>query len=425
MKQRWCTRLTLALTVATTLTLVPLSPAEAGRPVTGTQALVDWNVIALRTTAAAPFDPPLEARNLALVHTAIYDAVNSIRGRYRPYAVRVPVRKDASVVAAIAAAAHRTLVALYPTQAGALDQSYEESLAAVPDDRRESAGVRTGEVAAEELLELRSADHSSDGVSYTPGTGPGAWVPTPPAFRSALDPGWGLVTPYFLRSGSQLRPGAPPALASATYLRDFDEIKAIGSASSTTRTAHETEVARFWVATAPQVWNQAAQQLALDERLGVSRTARLFALLNATGADAFIASWDAKFAYGQWRPVTAISAADADGNEATAPDPDWTPLLVTPPFPDYPAGHTTYAGTAETVLASVFGGRTKSFTLRSATAPGVELTYTSFAAVAAGVVEARVWGGIHWRTSSEVGRLLGQRVARYALRHALQPVRNH
>jgi len=247
-------------------------------------------------------------------------------------------------------------------------------------------------------------------------------VPTPPAFRAALDPGWGLVTPYFLRSGSQFRPGPPPALTSAAYRRDFDEIKAIGSATSTTRTPRQTDIARFWVATAPQVWNQAAQQLTLQRGLGVTPAARLFALLNAAGADAFIAAWDAKFTYGEWRPVTAIRAADTDGNADTAPDPAWAPLLVTPPFPDYPAGHTTYAGAAETVLTSVFGDHPGAFTLRSATAPGVELTYTSFAAVAADVVDARVWGGIHWRTSSEMGRSLGQKVGGYAVAHDLQPL---
>jgi membrane-associated phospholipid phosphatase len=409
------------------LGLVALGPAQAGRrapaPTLETQALVDWNVIALRTTAAAPFDPPLESRNLALVQTAVYDAVDSIRNRFRPYAVRVQSAPRASVVAALASAAHRTLVTLYPAQAGALDQAYQAALAAVPDGDAESEGVRTGEAAAGALLALRSVDHAADSVAYTPGSGPGAWVPTPPAFKAALDPGWGRVTPYFLRSGSQFRPGPPPELTSEDYRRDFDEIKEIGSATSTTRTPHQTDVARFWVSTAPQIWNQAAQQLTLQRGLGVTPAARLFALLNAAGADAFIAAWDAKFTYGEWRPVTAIRAADTDGNPDTSPDPAWTPLLTTPPFPDYPAGHTTYAGVAETVLTSVFGERPGTFTLRSATAPGVELSYTSFAAAAAEVVDARIWGGIHWRTSSEVGRTLGRQVALYALATALQPGR--
>ena len=256
---------------------------------------------------------------------------------------------------------------------------------------------------------MRASDHSGDAVAFTPGSGPGAWVPTAPAFRPALDPGWGHVTPYLLRSGSQLRPGPPPALTSAAYARDLDEIRQVGAATSTTRTPEQTDLARFWVSTAPQIWNQAAQQLAIAHDVGVRQAARVFALLNAAGADAFIAAWDAKFTYGQWRPVTAI--------QATA-DPAWTPLLVTPPFPDYPAGHTTYAGAAETVLTGLLGARPGPFTLRSATAPGVELAYTSFSDVAAGVVDARVWGGIHWRTSAEAGRALGRRIGRYGLTHA-------
>ena len=419
MNSRLATRLGFTLcAAAAALGLVALAPAEAGRggsaPTLETRALVDWNVITLRTTAAAPFDPPLEARNVALVQAAVYDAVDSIRGRYRPYVVHVQAEPDASVVAAIAAASHEALKTLYPTQAAALDEAYQAALAAVPDGEAETAGVRVGETAAGALLAVRALDHSTDSVSYTPSGNDGTWVPTPPALKPALDPGWGRVTPFFLRSSSQFRPGPPPALTSTAYRRDFDEIREIGSATSATRTAHQTDVARFWVSTAPQVWNQAAQQLTLERGLGVSPAARLFALLNGAGADAFIAAWDAKFTYAQWRPVTAIRASA---------DAGWTPLLVTPPFPDYPAGHTTYAGTAETVLASVFGNHPGAFTLRSATAPGVELTYTSFADAAAEVVNARVWGGIHWRTSAEVGRTLGLQVGRYAVGHALQPAR--
>ena len=375
-------------------------PARAGQrgATRETQTVVEWNVTALRTTAAASFDPPLESRNLALVQVAVFDAVTATRARHR-----------ASPVAAAATAADRALLALYPAQAAALDEAYQASLATVPDGTAKLRGVAVGERAARTLLAIRASDHSGDVVAFTPGSGPGAWVPTPPAFRPALDPGWGRVTPYLLRSGSQFRPGPPPALTSVAYARDFDEIRQVGSAASTTRTPEQTDVARFWVSTAPQIWNRAAQQLAIAHGLGVWQAARLFALLNAAGADAFIAAWDAKFTYRQWRPVTAIQATV---------DPAWMPLLGTPPFPDYPAGHTTYAGAAETVLTGLLGARPGPFTLRSATAPGVELTYKSFADVAAGVVDARVWGGIHWRTSSETGRALGGQIGRYALARA-------
>jgi hypothetical protein len=401
----------LAIAVAAAATLAAPGLAQAGSRATTleTKTVVDWNATALRTTAAAPFDPPLESRNIALVQSAVFDAVSAIRGCHRT---------DASVVAAVATAAHHTLLALYPTEAAALDQAYEASLAKVPDGAARTRGGMVGEAAGRAQLAIRASDHSADTVPYMPASGPGAWVPTPPAFRPVLDPGWGHVTPFLLRSGSQFRPGPPPALTSPTYTRDFHEIKRVGSAMSADRRPEQTNLARFWVATAPQIWNQAAQQLAVSHGLGVSRAARLFALLNAAGADAFIASWDAKLTYNQWRPVTAIRAADTDGNRHTEADPAWTPLLLTPPFPDYPAGHTTYAGAAETILSSILGTHPGTFTLRSATAPGVELTYTSFGAVAADVVDARVWGGIHWRTSSEAGRTLGRRIAEYGLAHA-------
>jgi hypothetical protein len=265
-----------------------------------------------------------------------------------------------------------------------------------------------------------SADHSGDVVSYTPGSGPGAWIPTPPAFLPALDPGWGRVTPYLIRSGSQFRPGPPPALTSRAYARDFNELVSAGSAASAARTPGQTETARFWVPTGTQQWNQLVQQLATAKRLPADRAARAFALLNMAGSDAFVASWDAKYRYSQWRPVTAIRSADADGNPATTADPAWTPLLPTPPFPDYIAGHTTFAGAAEVVLTAIFGPAPGTLTLTSAVVPGVVHSYTSFRQVAAEVVDARVWAGIHWRTSATAGCHVGDEVGSYALFRAAQ-----
>ena len=270
------------------------------------------------------------------------------------------------------------------------------------------------------MLSLRSADHSGDVVRYAPGSGPGAWIPTPPAFLPALDPGWGQVTPYLIRSGSQFRPGPPPALTSRTYTRDFNELVSIGSAASTARTPGQTTTARFWAPTGTQEWNQLAQQLAIAKRLPADRAAWAFALLNMAGSDAFVASWDAKYRYSQWRPVTAIRSAGADGNPATTADPAWTPLLPTPPFPDYIAGHTTFAGAAEVVLTAIFGPAPGTLTLTSAAVPGVVHSYASFRQVAAEVVDARVWAGIHWRTSATAGRHVGGKVGIYALFRAPQ-----
>ena len=204
----------------------------------------------------------------------------------------------------------------------------------IPDGPGKTAGIEIGEDVAARILTLRASDGAAAAVDapYTPGDRPGDWNPTPPAFLPALDPGWGSVQPFFLRHASQFRPAPPPALNSCRYARDFNEIKAIGSIDSVTRSQDQTDLARFWIATAAQNWNPVAREVAVAQGLTLSQNARAFALLNLAGADAFIAAWDAKFAYSQWRPVTAIRAADADGNPATDADPLWTPLLVTPPL---------------------------------------------------------------------------------------------
>jgi hypothetical protein len=386
--------------------------------------VLDWNVTALQTTAAAVFNPPVEARNLGIVHAAMFDAVNSIAREFDAYAVELAPPKGASPEAAAAAAAHFALAQLYPGQKTMLDAAYAASLAPIPDGPAKADGITVGETVAARILTIRASDGAEAAVvaRYVPGTAPGDWIPTPPAFKPALDPGWGTVRPFCLRDGSQFRPDPPPTLTSRQYTQDFNEIKEIGSATSSTRTKDQTDLAHFWVATAPQNWNPAARQVAIAQGATLSQNARAFALLNMAGADAFIAAWDAKFTYNQWRPVTGIRAADTAGNPETLADPSWTPLLVTPPFPDYIAGHTTYAGAAEEVLEQVFGEHPGVIMkLTSATAPGVIETYTTFEDIADGVVEARVLGGIHWRTSSVRGRRIGERVGAFAVRHFLRP----
>jgi PAP2 superfamily len=382
-------------------------------------SVLDWNQIALEATAAAPFDPPRESRAMAMVHAAVFDAVNAIEEEFQPYAVAVEVEGPASAEAAAIAAAHGVLVGLYPDQRSTLDDARVRSLAGIPDGPAKAKGIRAGKAAASHILALRADDGAA-----TAGTGgdvpparPGVWTPTPPALLAALDPGWGAVRPFVLHNGSQFRPRPPPALRSRLYARDFAEIVTIGSATSKTRTSAQTELARFWIATAAQNWNPLARRLSRARRMTLSHNARAFALLNLALADAAIAAWDAKFRYWQWRPVTAIRRAAEDGNPATAPDPSWTPLLTTPPFPDYIAGHTTYAGAAAAVLEHVFGRRPGvPLSMTSASLPGVVLTYDTFAAIAQGVVDARVWGGVHWRTSSVRGLQVGRRIGRLAVR---------
>jgi hypothetical protein len=248
----------------------------------------------------------------------------------------------------------------------------------------------------------------------------GKWRPTPPALASALDPGWAQVSPFVLRRQAQFRAEAPYGLTSPAYTRDFDEVRAMGSASSTARTADETATARFWAATAPQEWNQLVGQLAAARHLSVIDTARLYAQLNFAEADAAIAAWDTKFHYGQWRPITGIREAGSDGNPATSADPQWTPLLPTPPFPDYVCGHSALGGAAEAVFEHWFGRRPGiTLTLTSDALPGVTNRYPTFKAISDQVVNARVWGGVHWRTSCAAGRTLGTKVGRFVTANAL------
>ena len=374
----------LRAVVALVLTASCIDAASASADV-----VLDWNVIALKTTAAAPFNPPLETRSLAIVHAAMFDAVNSITGESPAYVVKLRAPRRASAEAAAVAAAHTTLVKLYPDQQSMLDAAYTASINRIAEGAGRADGVRIGESVALRMLEARASDGAMAAIKreYFPGKRPGDWIPTPPASLPALDPGWGRVRPFVLRQGSQFRPGPPPALHSTRYARDFDEIKEIGSSTSGTRRQEETDLARFWVATAAQNWNPVARQMSIAQGLTLSQNARAFALLNLAGADAFIAAWDAKFAYGQWRPVTAIRAADTDGNAGTDADALWTPLLVTPPFPDYIAGHTTYAGAAQAVLEHLFGDD-----------PGVVITMTS-------------------ATASVQGRVVGKELGRYVVRN--------
>ncbi|MGZ6078936.1 MAG: hypothetical protein ACXWK6_14110 [Myxococcaceae bacterium] len=288
-----------------TLLMLTVTPRAWADPV------LDWNLTALRTTAAAPFNPPMEARNLAIVHAAMFDAANAFEREFQPYAVSLRAHAGASFEAAVIGAAHRTLVVLYPDQAATLDGLAADALGQLSPGPARDAGAAFGAEVAGRLLALRVSDGAAEAIAapYTPGSGPGAWVPTPPALRPALDPGWGNVAPFLLRTPSQFRPGPPPALTSRQYTADFLEIRELGSATSTRRTADQTALARLWVSTASQVWNGVARQLVVARGLGPALAARVLALLHLAMADAFIAGWDAKYTYSLWRPVTGIPAA--------------------------------------------------------------------------------------------------------------------
>lgn len=384
-------------------------------------AVTDWNAVMQATVT--PSNPFFQARSAAIVQLAVFEAVNAVVGDYQPYIGTVAAPPGASPDAAAIAAAHRTLVALYPGSAPALDPLRIASLAAIPDGPAKEAGIAAGEAAAAALLALRADDGSAQaaGVPYTPGTDPGDWRPTPPAGAPALLPGWGQVTPFGLQDGSQFRAPPPPALMTGKYAMDFNEVKLVGRADSPFRPQDRTDVARFYAAASPvQVWNQAARQASAAQGETLSGNARLFALLNMAIADGSIAVFDTKYFYSYWRPVTAIQAGDIDGNRLTDPDRAWLPLIVTPPFPSYPSAHATLSGAARAVLERAFGHEGLAITLSHPSVPGVVLSYTTWGQITDDIDDARVYGGIHFRYDQEVGARQGRQVGRYILRRYLR-----
>lgn len=389
--------------------------------------VTDWNEIATSNALADGKNPVLQSRIYAMTHAAIHDALNAIERRYDPYALDAQADRGASPEAAVAAAAHDVLVHELPTRQSALDTAYAASLSGIPDGASKTSGIAIGQAAAAAIIASRSRDGSTAIVAYTPGTRPGVWQPTPPAFLPAILPGWGSVTPFTLRSGSQFRPD-PAAffdLSSEEYTRDFNEVKSIGDVNSTTRTAEQSEIAKFWYEGSPIGWNRIARNVSAQQGLGLWKNARLFGLINFAMADGFIAGFDAKYFYNFWRPVTAIRAAASDGNDDTLADPAWAPFLVTPNSPDYPSTHSVLGAAAAEVLARFFDEDDTSFTTTSGTPfPGITRSFTSFSQAARENAASRVYAGIHFRTTCRDGLRQGRKVGRFAFKHSLKPVKS-
>jgi membrane-associated phospholipid phosphatase len=388
--------------------------------------VLQWNSILLDSIRAQSTAPPYAARNMAMVHIAIFDAVNAIGGGYEGYSSNRNAPKGASKSAAAAQAAHDTLVALFPTRKTIFDVALRSSLAKVPDGPAENKGVAIGRNAAKSILANRKADGADAVVSYSPGTDPEDWKPTPPAFAPALLPQWPDVTPFALESGDQLRPPPPPSMTSDQFTAAFNQVKEIGAADSTRRTVDQTQIALFWAdgagtVTPPGHWNLIAQDVAQARHNTLEQNARLFALLNIALADAAIVSWDAKYFYNFCRPVTAIHNAQSDPNPNTSGDADWMPLITTPPFPSYTSGHSTFSAAAATVLAGFFGTDQISFTTGSEHAAASPRTFTSFSQAAAEAGMSRIYGGIHWDFDNRQGLATGKMVGEYVLSQVLRP----
>jgi membrane-associated phospholipid phosphatase len=393
---------------------------ESGQPV------IDWNRVLLSIVTTPGGQPPSihSTRNFAILHAAIYDAVNSIDRSHQPYLVVVRAPRDASETAAADAAAHAALVGLYPAQKSALDSDYAAELSRVPDGQGKDHGIRVGETVARDLLAIRADDGSNvPAPPFRPGSAPGDYRRTPPDFSQPVFTTWGQVTPFVLHSGHQFRPSAPPALSSDAYAAAINQVQRLGSVNSSVRTGAQTEIAKFWTPPIQNFWNEIAQQVAMAHHTSLPRTARLFAALNLSFADSAIAFYDAKYTYQRWRPVTAIRKAATDGNSKTIPDHDWLPLAgITPPDPSYPGAHSTISAAGAEVLASFFGDRER-FSVTSPALPGVTRSFTSFGAAAEEAGISRIYAGVHTRIDHEAGLHLGHEVAVFVLRNALLPER--
>ena len=391
--------------------------------------VLDWNAHAAKAIVTVGGQaPPRALIRLAMVHLAMYDAVNAIEGApFEGYASVPAVDSPASEEAAAATAAHDVLVALFPAQAADLDAKYATSLAALPDDGAKANGIAVGRQAASAILSKRAEDGRNATVTYTPGSGPGVWVPTPPAFLAAQAPETPFVQPFALNSASQFRPEPPFSLTSEDWARDYNEIKALGPAVGSIRTPEQTDIARFWSDNPPLQWNRAWRALSVAKGLGLADNARYFAMLATASADALIACWDAKFFYNFWRPVTAIRAGDTDGNSETAPDPAWIGLIITPNHPEYPAAHGCFSGASTETLNYLFGTDEVGFSMDSNVAGVVNpvRNYDRLSEALQEVLDARVYGGMHYRNSTRIGANMGKQVSRFTTRHFFRPAKHH
>jgi hypothetical protein len=386
--------------------------------------VLDWNGVMLNAVRTASSPPPLASRNMAMVHAAVYDSVNSISKKYSPYKVSIDAPAGASAEAATAASAHRVLLNLYPAQAVKFNEAYTSSLAKIPDGKSKNDGIALGQQVADQIIALRSTDGITKVVQYTPKTEPGSWNPTPPAFAPGLAPQWPQVTPFALTSGSQFRPSGPPALDSAKYAEEVNFVKEIGKIDSLTRTTDQTAIAKFWANgagtfTPPGHWNQIAEEASTLTGQSLEDSARLFALLNFALADAAITSWDAKYNYDFWRPVTAIRQADKDNNQNTTVDSQWTPLITTPPFSEYTSGHSTFSGAADPVMTSVFGSDFGFADKGDRTVNSLR-TYENFAEAADESGMSRIFGGIHFMSANVDGLSSGRNLGNYVVQNFLK-----
>jgi hypothetical protein len=426
--RRWLAAGTAAVLLTSFVVTAPATATakDTAAKHSGDPAVIsEWNEIAQTTLLANTTTSLLEdLLYMGFVHAAVYNAVVGIEGRYEPYHFRARAPHGASSQAAAVAAAHTVLVTYSPdAQHAALDAAYAASLAEIPDGKAKTRGVTFGTLAADTLIAQRVDDGRNAPILFTQPPAPGVWRPTPPGFLPFTVPWMGAVTPLLVRSGAQFgEPGPPPALTSARYTRDFNEVKAVGSLNSTDRTTEQTDTARFYSGNPLIQFNTALRDQVTARQLDIVDAARMFAAVDMSLADGVISIWHSKYVYGFWRPSTAIHLADTDGNPATTADPNWVPMLTNPPYPEYVSGYSGGIGAFTRALQETFDTRHLQLTFISTAVPGVTRFYDSGRDARQDVVDARVWLGIHFRFADTLGAQMGQQVAEWALDHYFRPV---
>jgi hypothetical protein len=379
--------------------------------------IIDWNTRADAIATEKKLGAPAYGRGLVMMHVAMFEALNAIDRRYQPYRLNLVADRNTSREVAAATAGHDVLLALYPDQKASLDMLFEQMLAAVPDGPPRERALILGRKSAAGILQLRKDDGAAAADTYRPVTPPGQYAPT----AAVASAGVGAWTPWVMARADQFRPAPPPALTSALWTRDLNEIRDIGGLNSSLRSEEQTTVAQFWFVTGARAWNPMVAQLAIAKQMDLLDCARLFALTSLAGMDAYIAVFDAKYYYNFWRPLTAIRNADQTGNPATPRDAGWLPLGETPMHPEYPCAHCITSSAVAAVIRTIVGEDIGTLTLTSATAPGITRRWTRLDDYVNEVSNARIWAGFHYRFSTEVGKDMGRKIGELTVATQLRP----
>jgi hypothetical protein len=423
--------LNFLLTTTTVLFALTTTQAQNMKPPknsSGEDVILQWHRVLQETIRTTGQQPPtiFPVRSFAMMHGAMFDAVNSIDGSYTPYLTDVPGTKNASLEAAAAQAAYDVLKVLYPTRLAVFEMELANSLDGIEENRMRQ-GIRVGEIVAAQLLAARANDGwNATPPSYLLSLTPGNWQPTPPAFALAGFTHYPAVIPFAITSNTQFAPNPPPSLTSAQYTVDFNEVKELGSATSATRTADQTQVARLWAnvntpTTVFFVWNNVARTVALERETTTVENARLFALINIAFHDSLLTTFTSKFQHGLWRPVTAIRRADEDDNPNTSQDVNWSSLIGNPPYPTYAGNHAAIGTSQSTMLALFFERDDIAFQHTWEGVGGATRSYPGFTAMANEEERSRVYGGIHFPFDQTAGQSVGRNVANYVFQNFMRP----